>query len=151
MQAPSKVNQVWGAHGVKFMRYCGVSAFNVVLGQSLLLLFQVIGFGAVSANLSAIAIGTLPSYLLARRYVWAKTGRHSLRREVLPFWGLNVMGAVLSTLAVHIAAQTSDSVIAVNAASIAAWLTVWVIKYLLLDKAIFRAKARDAAAAAVSV
>lgn len=151
MPAPSRVNQVWAAHGVKFVRYCGVSVFNVILGQSLLLLFLLAGLGAVPANLSAIAVGTLPSYLLARRFVWEKTGRHSMRREVLPFWGINLLGTVLSTISVHFAAQATDSKIAVNAASIGAWFVVWVIKYLLLDKAIFRAKAREAAATAVSV
>ena len=104
MSSRSKLNQLWAEHGLKFMRYCGVSVFNVVLGQSLLLFFfKVVGMRAMTANLAAIAVGTIPSYYLARRFVWAKTGRHSLTREVLPFWGLNGVGTLLSTLSVHAA------------------------------------------------
>ncbi|MEZ5231952.1 MAG: GtrA family protein [Acidimicrobiia bacterium] len=148
MLSPAALKQVWVDHGVKFMRYCGVSVFNVVLGQTLLLFFfKVVGLRAINANLAAIAVGTLPSYYLARRFVWAKTGKHSLTREVLPFWGLNGLGTLLSTLAVHLAeAASSGNYLAVQSASIAAWFSVWVIKYLLLDRAIFRHQQAQAAA-----
>ncbi|MCC6436698.1 MAG: GtrA family protein [Acidimicrobiales bacterium] len=149
MSSRSKLNQLWAEHGLKFMRYCGVSVFNVVLGQSLLLFFfKVVGMRAMTANLAAIAVGTIPSYYLARRFVWAKTGRHSLTREVLPFWGLNGVGTLLSTLSVHAAeSATGGNFIAVQSASIGAWLVVWVVKYLLLDRAIFRHQTKQAAAA----
>lgn len=149
IQPPAPLRRLWAEHGVKFMRYCGVSVFNVILGQSLLLFFfKVVGMRAMSANLAAIAIGTLPSYYLARRFVWEKTGKHSLTREVLPFWGLNGLGTLLSTLAVHAAESASGgSFVAVQSASIGAWMAVWVVKYLLLDRAIFRHQAKQAAAA----
>lgn len=148
MATQGKLNELWSEHGLKFLRYSGVSVFNVVLGQSLLLFFyKIVGFEAVTSNLLAVAIGTLPSYFLARKYVWAKSGKHSLTREVLPFWGLNVLGTILSTLAVHLADRLSDgNFIAVNAGSIFAWGIVWVVKYLLLDKAIFKAQQREATA-----
>ena len=140
MSSPVIFKQVWADHGVKFMRYCGVSVFNVLLGQTLLLFFfKVVGMQAAPANLAAIAVGTVPAYYLSRRFVWAKTGKHSLTREVLPFWGLNLVGTVLSTLSVHVAERASDgNYVAVQAASVGAWLFVWVIKYFLLDRAVFR-------------
>lgn len=146
-----KLTDLWEQHSAKFMRYCGVSVFNVLMGQSLLLLFfKGFGLRPIPSNLLAVGVGTLPSYFLARKFVWAKTGRHSLTREVLPFWGLNGLGTLLSTLSVHVAATLSnDNFIAVNVGSICAWGFVWVVKYLLLDKAVFRAKAREAAAVAV--
>ncbi len=153
MSSPALLKKTWAEHGLKFIRYCGVSVFNVVLGQSLLLFFfKVVGMRAINANLLAVAVGTLPSYYLARRYVWAKTGKHSLTREVLPFWGLNGLGTLLSTLAVHGAeVATGGNFIAVQAASIGAWFTVWVVKYLLLDRAIFRHQAAAAERAAAAV
>ena len=147
------LRSLWVDHGQKFLRYSGVSVFNVIMGQSLLLLFyRVLDQPAWQANLWAVAIGTLPSYLLARRFVWAKTGKHSFTREVLPFWSLNLLGTLLSTLAVHFAEQaTSGNVVAVTSASIFAWLTVWVVKYLLLDRTIFAANDRELASASVTV
>ncbi len=134
-----RIASLWFDHGLKVVRYCGLSVFNVLMGLSLLNFFlRVMDLSAISANLWAVGVGTLPSYLLARKYVWAKTGKHSLTREVLPFWTLNVLGLVMSTVAVHLAESASDgNAIAVSAASIGAWFGVWVIKYLLLDRTVF--------------
>jgi len=148
----SGVVALWREHAVKFVRYCGLSVFNVVSGQSLLALFVVLGFEVVVANLLAVAIGTVPAYLLARRFVWQTTGRHSVRREVLPFWVLNFLGLLLSSLSTSYAHRLwGDQVLLINLASISAWFVVWVLKYLLLDRAVFRAKADEVAAAPVTV
>jgi putative flippase GtrA len=148
--AVDSLTALWDGHGVKLMRYCGVSVVNVVLGQSLLAFFLISGLQAAVANLAAIAVGTVPSYLLARKYVWEKTGRHSIRGEVLPFWGLNLLGTILSTLSTHYAQVWWGSKALIMAASISAWFVVWVVKYVLLDKAIFKDKVCDAAAAAAA-
>ena len=63
---------------MKLIRYGGVSVFNVVLGQSLLALFVIVGMQAALANLAAVTIGSVPAYLLARRYVWEKSGPQNL-------------------------------------------------------------------------
>lgn len=134
-----RIASLWFEHGLKMIRYCGLSVFNVLMGQSLLLFFlKVVDLSAIPANVSAVAVGTLPSYLLARKYVWAKTGKHSFTKEVLPFWTLNVLGLIMSTVAVHLAETASDgNAGAVSAASIGAWFGVWVVKYLLLDRSVF--------------
>lgn len=130
---------LWSDHGFKVLRYCGLSVFNVLMGQSLLLFFlKVVDLSAIPANLWAVGVGTLPSYLLARKYVWVKSGKHSFTKEVLPFWTLNLLGLVLSTVAVHLAESATDgNALAVSGASIGAWFGVWVIKYLLLDRTVF--------------
>ena len=147
----SGVVALWREHALKFVRYCGLSVFNVVSGQSLLALFVVLGFEVVVANVLAVAIGTIPAYLLARRFVWQTTGRHSVRREVLPFWVLNFLGLLLSSLSTSWAHRLwGERVLLINLASIAAWFVVWVLKYLLLDRAVFRAKADEVAATPVT-
>lgn len=124
--------------GRRFLKYCSVSAFNVVAGQAMLLMFHT-GFGwpGWAANLGAIVVGTGPAYLISRRWVWEKTGKHSLSGEVLPFWALNGLGTVLSTLFVGLADVIWKSAVAVSAASIAAWFLVWVIKYFMMDRVVF--------------
>ena len=102
----------------------------------------------VVANVLAVAIGTVPAYLLSRRFVWETTGRHSVRREVLPFWVLNFLGLLLSSLSTSWAHRLwGERVLLINLASIVAWFVVWVLKYLLLDRAVFRAKANEGTAA----
>ena len=133
---------------MKLIRYGGVSVFNVVLAQSLLALFVIVGMQAALANLAAVTIGSVPAYLLARRYVWEKSGPHSIRHEVLPFWVLNFVGLLLSTVSTSVAHNIWGSkVLGINAASLLAWFVVWVAKYVLLDRAVFKTKENEAATA----
>jgi putative flippase GtrA len=134
-------------HGRRFAKYCSVSVLNVVLGQALLLSFHsILGWPGWMANLAAIFVGTGPAYLISRRWVWEKTGRHSLSAEVLPFWGLNLFGTVLSTLFVGLADVIWNTPVAISGASITAWFFVWVLKYLTMDRVVFRDRTAEPAA-----
>jgi putative flippase GtrA len=81
--------------------------------------------------------------MLNKYWVWGKSGRAHLRREVIPFWVFTVAGWGLSTGAVWLVEHhvgTPDSVLrtgAVLAASIAGFGVLWVLKYLFLDKIMF--------------
>ncbi len=141
------VAQVRSEHGRRFLKYCGVSAFNVAFGQGLLLFFHsVMGMPGWAANMTAIIVGTGPAYLLSRRLVWEKKGNHSVREEMLPFWGLNLMGFLLSTLFVGVADVLWHNALFLVAASICAWGIVWVLKYVTMDRMVFRRKQRATSA-----
>jgi putative flippase GtrA len=98
------------------------------------------------ANVLAVVIGSVPAFYLNKRYVWRRTGPMSLRTEMVPFWAMNGVGLLLSTFAVRLASSMSDSAIVVNLASLAAWASVWVIKYTLLDRYLFRSEPATAIA-----
>ena len=126
-------------HGVKGGRYLAVSAFNLLAGQAMLAIFHAgLSFGMVAANLSSVAIGGVPAYLLSRYWVWEKTGKNHLWREVAPFWGLLFLGLGISTGLAAVADRLSDSTFALMAASITGFGIVWVGKYFILDKLLFR-------------
>jgi putative flippase GtrA len=141
MPAAALTDLIRTPSGRRYVRYCSLSAFNVVMGQVLLLFFHSgLGMAGWLANLTAIVVGTGPAYLLSRRWVWEKTGKHSLSGEVLPFWALNGLGTVLSTLFVGVADVIWKSALAVSAASISAWFLVWVLKYFTMDRVVFRSR-----------
>ncbi len=122
----------------KLARYCGVSVVNVVLGQALLTLFHVLlEWPAALSNVLAVTISAIPAYLMSRAWVWRKDGDHSVRGEVVPFWGLAFAGLVLSTIAVSIADAVFEADIMLNVASLAAFGVVWVVKFVLLERVIF--------------
>jgi putative flippase GtrA len=131
--------RLWQEYGLKLFRYCGVSVFNLVFGQSLLLLFYS-GFDwpAGVANVAAVCISAGPAYLLSRKWVWGQTGTHSVRDEIAPFWGLALLGLLLSTVAVGIADRRWDSSLAVMAASIGSFGIVWVFKFFILEKVMWK-------------
>jgi putative flippase GtrA len=141
MPAAALTDLIRTPSGRRFVRYCSLSAFNVLLGQGLLIFFlSGLGMAGWAANLMAIIVGTGPAYLISRRWVWEKTGKHSLSGEVLPFWALNGLGTVLSTLFVGVADVIWSSPIAVSAASISAWFLVWVLKYFTMDRVVFSSR-----------
>lgn len=125
-------------HGRRLMRYAGVSIIGVIVGQTLLFTFyEAIGLGATSANVLAVMIGTIPSYLLNRAWVWGKVGSHSIRAEIVPFWAMAVLGLVLSTGLVAVVHRYSDAWVMINAANLAAFGSLWLGKYIVLDRVLF--------------
>lgn len=125
-------------HGRRLMRYAGVSVIGVIVGQTLLFMFyEAIGLGATSANVLAVMIGTVPSYLLNRAWVWGKSGSHSVRAEIVPFWGMAVLGLVLSTVLVAVVSRYTDAWLMINAANLSAFGSLWLAKYVILDRVLF--------------
>lgn len=80
---PSRLNgrlAVWA-------RYCTVSAVSTATGLTVLgLLVGVAGVGATVANVVATAVGTVPSFELNRRWVWAHDGKRSVTGRCCRSW-----------------------------------------------------------------
>jgi putative flippase GtrA len=104
------------------------------------------------ANVVATAVGTVPSFELNRRWVWRRTGRRSLRSELVPFWILSFTGLALSTFTVSLAATWADGVgldgaartALVEVANVAAWGSLWIAQFVILDRFLFRSQATPA-------
>jgi putative flippase GtrA len=127
-----------------WLRYCAVSAVSTGTSLTTLgVLVGVAGVDATVANVVATAVGTIPSFELNRRWVWAHHGRRSVIRQVVPFVALSFAGLVLSTLAVHVAAiHTADwsrgwRTVAVEAANVAAYGALWILQFFVLDRVLF--------------
>jgi putative flippase GtrA len=120
------------------VRYTLVSVIAVAVGQTVLIFCSVVlNMDPVPANVVAVAIGSIPSYLLNRIWVWGRRGNHQFMREVVPFWIMAFIGLAFSTLLVHYASLWSDSPLVINAANLVAFGSLWVIKYLILDSVMF--------------
>jgi len=129
------VQQYWR----KLLRYGGVSVFNVLFGQSLLFFFHtVIDWPGWIANVAAVMISAVPAYLLSRHWVWGQRGPHSFKAEVLPFWSMALLGLTLSTVAVAIVDDHYDGALPVQLASLAAFFLVWILKFFVLDRLMWR-------------
>lgn len=134
--------------GKRAIRYVATSGFGVVSTQVLLFVFlHGLDWKPVPANFTAVTIISIPAFMLNKYWVWGKRGKAHMRREVLPFWLFTVAGWILSTLAVVVVVNlTKDPNVpelvegnkyAVQAANIAGFGTLWVLKYLFLDKIMF--------------
>lgn len=133
------LSSLWERYGAKLYRYCGVSVFNVIFGQGLLWFFySALDWRAWLANLLAVAISAGPAYWMSRHWVWEQTGSHSVRSEIAPFWGMALLGLVLSTIATEAADQRWHSGLAVQAASIASFGVVWLFKFFILEHVLWK-------------
>lgn len=137
---PPSVARLVDDHGVKWLRYCGVSAINVIVGVATLAFCHgVLGWAAVPSNITAWMVGTGPAYLLSRQWVWQQSGDHSIHREVLPFWIIGLVWLGFSTLVVGIVGEYTHKTFWILVANLSAYGVVWVAKYVILDRVMWRA------------
>jgi putative flippase GtrA len=130
--------------GRRMIRYAATSGIGVIGTQILILIFlRGLGWDAPVANLASTLLMSIPAFALNKYWVWGKSGRAHLRREVIPFWVFTVCGWGLSTGAVYLVDKNVGSpdslghTVAVLAANIAGFGVLWVLKYLFLDKIMF--------------
>lgn len=129
----------------KLFRYAVASGVNVVVGEGVLALaFGVFDWSARSAAVLAASIAAFPAYFLARSWVWGRSGRSHLLKEVLPFWTLALLGLAVTTLAAGLGerigadagsrlAQTG----VVMAFVLGASAVFWVVRFILLNRILF--------------
>jgi putative flippase GtrA len=131
-------------HGMKVLRYCGVSVVNVIIGAgTFLFLLAVLDFHPLPANLVAWAVSTGPAYLLSRYWVWEQSGSHSVKSEIAPFWILALIGLTFSSVSVTIAGTMTESDVVLLGVQLVAYGIVWVAKYLVLDQMMWSHRATD--------
>jgi putative flippase GtrA len=136
--------------GRKQLRYAGVSLVFVPLGQ---VLIQVLGSTVYSsyeskftwASITSAAILTLPNFFANKWFVWRQKSRDKLRTQILVFWVAAVLGVILATTLtwfVEIQFDGKDETILENLAVFAAQLTgfgvVWIGRYIILDRWLFK-------------
>lgn len=130
----------------QLLRYGAVSI--IATTTSLVVLGVLVTTRAMSpgwANVVATAVGTVPSFELNRRWVWHRGGAASTRREIVPFAALSAAGLVLSTVLVSLAGRWVDAAgltgaartVTIQAASIAAFGTLWLAQFVILDRVLF--------------
>jgi putative flippase GtrA len=147
-QVRAAVARLWRLYhtpqGKKLFRYGMVSVISALIAFSLLtLVYGVLQLWTeVPSALFANIIATVPNYYLNRRWVWGKSGRSHLWREVLPFWVMSISGMVLALLTASLARHFSNAhdlghvarTVVIVGANSAAFGIIWVLKFLILNR-----------------
>ena len=138
--------------GKKAIKYTLVSVIAVLVTQvALAIIYGGLHWSARSANLAASSIGAVPSYYLNRYWAWGKRGRSHLLKEVAPFWILTFVGMAFSTwsagFAESFAVDRYDSRLVqtmfVNGGSIGAFGVLWIGKFMMFNKVLFKSHPED--------
>jgi putative flippase GtrA len=124
---------------VKLLKYSTASVVAVSVGQPVFWIFDgALGWPAIPANLVSVSCGAVPNYLINRRWTWHQTGKNRLWGEVVPFWVMSALGMILSVVAVYYADQRWDSTVINSIAQLAGFGVLWIAKFLVLDKVMWR-------------
>jgi putative flippase GtrA len=125
---------------------CLVVSVGTTLLSAAVLVALALGAGvpAGPANIIAVCCGIGPSYYANRHWVWRRSGRSDLAREVVPFWLLSLAGLVVSTVAVGLMStmtahwSTSARAIALPFANLASFASLWLVQFVVLDRVLFK-------------
>ncbi|RKT86244.1 Putative flippase GtrA (transmembrane translocase of bactoprenol-linked glucose) [Saccharopolyspora antimicrobica] len=127
-------------------RFAAASVVATAISQLVFLLVYALGAAPVAATITAWLAGAIPNFTLNRR-TWGSTGRAGLRGEILRYAIISVTTALLAALATHNAetlAQTSfpdtrsAQVAVVWGAFLGTYAVMFVIKFFLVDRLVFR-------------
>ncbi len=128
----------------KKLRYATVSVVFVPIGQILIQVLNLWLHNYTTASLLQAAIITLPNFFANKHFVWQVTSRENLRSQMLVFWVAVMLGVALATLFTHLVehAMADRTTLARGAAVVAAQLLglgiVWVARFLILDRWLFK-------------
>jgi putative flippase GtrA len=134
------------ATGRKLLRYGAASVVNVVVAQVVLAwAFGVLHWTARAAAVLAAIVAAGPAFWLARSWVWGRSGRTHLVKEVLPFWGMALLGLVLTTWVAGVAetasADLTDSRLGQTLILMGAVFgisgVIWAVKFFVLNGVLF--------------
>jgi putative flippase GtrA len=135
-----------GSHDLrKILRYGTISVVSTAISLSgLFIFYRWIGLSATWSNILATCIATVPYYYLNRMWVFKKSGRSHLTKEVLPFWTIAFVSLVLSTLAVKFAGSQVHSISSKSirgailvAANFATYGILWFAKFVVFNRLLF--------------
>ncbi len=132
--------------GRKWIKYSMVSVIGMTVSQiCIIILTRGFGVPDVLTNFIAVAISSIPAYLLNRAWVWGKHGKNHLTKEVIPFWAFSFAGLVFSSLLVAWigpdlkpgeSASAMDT-FRVMVGNVGGFGILWVAKFFVLDKLLF--------------
>lgn len=132
------------ADGVKLLRYALVSVISAL--ASLLVLTIVFGvlrlWDEVYSTLFANIMAGIPSYILNRRWVWGRSGRSHIWREIVPFWVMSIIGIAFALFTASLAHDFANShhfhhlarTALVVGANVGAFGILWILKFVILNR-----------------
>ena len=129
----------------RLARAAATSVAATVLSQVVLLGVLTTGGVPALASTLAWAAGAVLNFVVTRRWVWGRTGRPRVRRELLPYLvviGLGGLASIgLTTLAGALLTPLDLPhplwVVLVDGAYVASYALVFVVKFTLLDRLVF--------------
>lgn len=115
-------------------------------------LIGLLWWGAIPALASAVAFvaGAIPNFFLSRRWAWGRRGTPPMKSELMPYFGVIALTGLasvgLTTLAGWLTEPLNLSglvrIIVLDAVFLSGYAIVFIMKFALLDRLVFRHETR---------
>lgn len=137
--------------GRKWVMYGTVSGIAIMVSWlSFALAHNVLGWRIVPSQVFSVVVSTIPAFLLSRYWVWAKDGKVSFQREVLPFWVLSFVQFFISVGVIKVSESWIESTfdsrstrtVVVLIINLMLYGVMWIGKFFFLNNLLFRADRR---------
>jgi putative flippase GtrA len=147
------------ALGLRFSRFTAGSLVSTVLSQgTLTALYGWFHTSAVTAGLVAFVVGAIPNFVINWKWTWGRDGRPALIKELVPYLaiiiGSGLAATALTSLTDHVLAPLVTEhgwrTVTLNAAYLASYALLFVVKFALLDKVFGTGRKKTPAAGAVT-
>jgi putative flippase GtrA len=137
----------------KLLRYFTGSVVATVCSEVVfVVLYGALGIGTAWSSVLSWLAGAIPSFWLNRSWAWQRTGRPSLRREVLPYVAIILTTLLLATVLTHVAdvwlhhrgVSSSVRVTLVAGVFLGTYVLVFGLRFLLLERLFRRLQLHEA-------
>jgi len=141
-----RVRLVLGARADQVFRLVRYATTSVVaFGVSEVVLIVLYGHAVVNATVAALIanlVGTVPSYVMSRYWIWHDASRARVGRQVVLYWTMSVVTIVLSSLGTGAIASLAPAghryhLLVAVAGFTAINLAFWVAKFVLYQRVVF--------------
>lgn len=126
-------------HGPRLARFATTSVVCTVLTQLILwVLVAALDWHGGRANIVAVLLTTIPSYLIAKHWVWGQKGpsrRHG--RDMSVFWATSLAGLTLSTVLASVVYRFAPYAWAVSLANLTGFGLLWYARYAIFHSYLF--------------
>lgn len=140
------VRPVLGARADQIFRLVRYATTSVVaFGVSEAVLVVLYGHAVVNATVAALIanlVGTVPSYLMSRYWIWHDASRSRVGRQVALYWTTSAVTIVLTSLGTGAVASLAPAghryhLLVAVAGFTAVNLAFWVAKFVLYQRVVF--------------
>lgn len=131
-------------HLGRLLRYSLTSGVALGVSEATLLgLYSTRTFGATTAAFLANLVGTLPSYLLSRYWIWRQADRRRVGRQVVLYWLISFVSMAITSLATGAITEAAPSgheahVIVAGIGFLLVSVVLWVAKYVVYQQFVFQ-------------
>jgi putative flippase GtrA len=143
MSPPSVVRASQTTLFARVMRYTGGSVIAFATSEAVLVVCYATGIlGTTGATVAAFFSGAIPNYILNRQWVWERSGRIRVGREIVLYAVVSAVSLVSAAAATGWAAHAVNGSKALGTAAVAAaylitYGVLFVAKFMVFETVVF--------------